>query len=48
MAAIAVPVIGGTLDRERTIVGAQYLPGNCSARVSNRSSERDSSPCGCR
>jgi hypothetical protein len=25
MAAIAVPVIGGTLDRERTIVGAQYL-----------------------
>src|SRR5262245_56478779 len=27
MAAIAVPVIGGTLDRERTIVGAQYLAG---------------------
>ena len=27
MAAIAVPVIGGTLDRERTIVGAQYLSG---------------------
>lgn len=26
-AAIAVPVIGGTLDRERTIVGAQYLSG---------------------
>jgi hypothetical protein len=25
MAAIAVPVIGGTLDRERTIIGAQYL-----------------------
>ena len=27
MAALAVPVIGGTLDRERTIVGAQYLAG---------------------
>ena len=27
MAAIAVPVIGGNLDRERTIVGAQYLAG---------------------
>jgi Tfp pilus assembly protein FimT len=27
MVAIAVPVIGGTLDRERTIVGAQYLAG---------------------
>lgn len=27
MAAIAVPVIGGTMDRERTIVGAQYLAG---------------------
>lgn len=27
MAAIAVPVVGGTLDRERTIVGAQYLAG---------------------
>ena len=27
MAAIAVPVIGGTLDRERTIIGAQYLGG---------------------
>jgi len=27
MAAIAVPVIGGTLDRERTIIGAQYLSG---------------------
>ena len=27
MAAITVPVIGGTLDRERTIVGAQYLAG---------------------
>lgn len=27
MAAIAVPVIGGTLERERTIVGAQYLAG---------------------
>jgi Tfp pilus assembly protein FimT len=27
MAAIAVPVIGGTLNRERTIVGAQYLAG---------------------
>jgi type II secretory pathway pseudopilin PulG len=27
MAAIAVPVIGGTLDRERTIVGTQYLAG---------------------
>ena len=25
MAAIAVPVVGGTLDRERTIVGAQSL-----------------------
>lgn len=25
MAAIAVPVIGGTLDRERTIIGTQYL-----------------------
>lgn len=27
MAAIAVPVIGGTLERERTIIGAQYLAG---------------------
>src|SRR5215213_8749576 len=27
MMAIAVPVIGGTLERERTIVGAQYLAG---------------------
>ena len=27
MAAIAVPVIGGTLDRERTIIGTQYLAG---------------------
>lgn len=27
MAAIAVPVIGGSLDRERTIIGAQYLAG---------------------
>ena len=27
MAAVAVPVIGGTLDRERTIVGTQYLAG---------------------
>lgn len=27
MAAMAVPVIGGTLERERTIVGAQYLSG---------------------
>ena len=27
MAALAVPVIGGTLDRERTIIGAQYLSG---------------------
>jgi hypothetical protein len=25
--AIAVPVVGGTLDRERTIVGTQYLAG---------------------
>jgi type II secretory pathway pseudopilin PulG len=25
--AMAVPVIGGTLDRERTIIGAQYLAG---------------------
>ena len=28
MAAIAVPVVGGTLERERTIVGAQYLAGH--------------------
>jgi Tfp pilus assembly protein FimT len=27
MAAMAVPVIGGTLDREHTIVGAQHLAG---------------------
>ena len=27
MAAIAVPVVGGTLERERTIIGAQYLAG---------------------
>ena len=27
MAAVAVPVIGGTLDRERTIVGTRYLAG---------------------
>ena len=25
--AVAIPVIGGSLDRERTIVGAQYLAG---------------------
>jgi type II secretory pathway pseudopilin PulG len=27
MAAIAVPVIGGTLDRERTIIGARFVAG---------------------
>lgn len=27
MGAMAAPVIGGTLDRERTLVGAQYLAG---------------------
>ena len=27
LVAIAVPVVGGTLERERTIVGAQYLAG---------------------
>jgi hypothetical protein len=27
MTAIAVPVIGGSLDRERTIIGTQYLAG---------------------
>ena len=27
LAAIAVPVVGGTLDRERSIVGARYLAG---------------------
>lgn len=27
MTAIAIPVVGGTLERERTIVGAQYLAG---------------------
>lgn len=27
MAAIAVPVVGGSLDRERTIIGTQYLSG---------------------
>lgn len=27
MAAIAVPVLGGTIERERTVVGAQYLAG---------------------
>jgi hypothetical protein len=27
LAAIAVPVVGGTLERERTIVGTQYLAG---------------------
>lgn len=27
MSAIAVPVIGGTLDRERTIIGARFLAG---------------------
>jgi len=27
MAAVAVPVIGGTMDRERTIIGARYLAG---------------------
>ena len=27
MTAIAVPVIGGTMDREHTIVGTQYLAG---------------------
>lgn len=27
MAAIAVPVVGGSLDRERTIIGTQYLAG---------------------
>jgi Tfp pilus assembly protein FimT len=28
MGAVAVPVIGGTLERERTIVGARYLAGH--------------------
>lgn len=28
LSAVAVPVIGGTLERERTIVGAQYLAGH--------------------
>lgn len=28
MGAVAVPVIGGTLDRERTIIGARYLAGH--------------------
>ncbi|HWI19780.1 MAG TPA: hypothetical protein VNT81_18635 [Vicinamibacterales bacterium] len=28
MAAVAVPVVGGTLDRERTIIGARYLAGH--------------------
>jgi hypothetical protein len=28
MAAIAVPVIGGTMDRERTIIGVRYLAGH--------------------
>jgi hypothetical protein len=27
MAAVAVPVIGGTLDRERTIIGTRFLAG---------------------
>jgi len=27
LAAVAVPVVGGTLDRERTLIGAQYLAG---------------------
>ena len=27
LGAIAIPVIGGTLDRERTIIGAQFLAG---------------------
>ena len=27
MGAMAAPVIGGTLDRERTVIGAQYLAG---------------------
>lgn len=27
MAAMAAPVVGGTLDRERTIIGAQHLAG---------------------
>ena len=27
LVAIAVPVVGGTLDRERTIIGTQYLAG---------------------
>jgi hypothetical protein len=27
LAAVAVPVVGGTLDRERTLVGARYLAG---------------------
>lgn len=27
MAAIVVPVVGGSLDRERTIIGTQYLSG---------------------
>jgi len=27
MAAIAVPVVGGTLERERTVIGARYLTG---------------------
>lgn len=28
MGAVAVPVIGGTLERERTVVGARYLAGH--------------------
>lgn len=27
LATVAVPVVGGTLDRERTIIGAQFLAG---------------------
>ena len=45
MAAIAVPVIGGTLERERTIVGAHFSPHICSARGWSRSSARDRSRC---
>lgn len=28
MGAVAVPVVGGTLERERTVIGAQYLAGH--------------------
>jgi competence protein ComEA len=48
MASIAVPVIGGTLERERTIIGAQYLAGQLQRARLDSLRRRARSPCVCR